>query len=508
MIRSRHPLPINLSILSRIILNSPIDKEERAYPKTYTYDLALGPYGVAWLCLVYMTATLAVGQTPSDLDVKRVLQQAAVEYDMRPSLLYTSETFVTWPSKIFKPGDRTMLRYSCRFIQDDDRVDGTWHLFETVDCNEVPFKEYRNIWDGSRFLHRRKLHSMDHHNAYISRDRSRRAVLMQTDRKDSFLDGIGLHGFGSDHYAKALSDTTAKLTLRKQMEEICGHACYVVEASRREGEACTFWIDPAAGYNLRKAVIRNRLIGDLPKPPPGKIVIGTVKQSEYVIDDVVLEQVGGVWFSIAGTYDIQGIYTDGGSYHRKREVCRRNIVCNPDLDELGAFKMDLPEGTRLTNEDDESNDYVWRNERPEKVNRIHAAMVGRQAPLLEVEKWYNSQSGRLDLKGKAILLDFFGVWCRPCMAKIPFFKELHEKYSDRGLVIIGVHTTQSSEKIPEFISRDDIKYTIAVDELGLNAKSFNVFFYPTVVLIDSKGTIKAVNPSETELKDLLKLLLE
>ena len=94
------------------------------------------------------------------------------------------------------------------------------------------------------------------------------------------------------------------------------------------------------------------------------------------------------------------------------------------------------------------------------------------------------------------------------MAKIPFFKGLHEHYSDSGLIVIGVHTAQSSEKIPEFISRDDIKYPIAVDEYGINAKSFNVFFYPTVVLIDRKGIMKAVNPSETELKDLLKLLLE
>lgn len=94
------------------------------------------------------------------------------------------------------------------------------------------------------------------------------------------------------------------------------------------------------------------------------------------------------------------------------------------------------------------------------------------------------------------------------MAKIPLFKGLHEHYSDRGLIVIGVHTAQSSEKIPEFISRDDIKYAIAVDENGLNAKSFNVFFYPTVVLIDRNGIIKAVNPSEMELKDLLKLLLE
>jgi len=454
-----------------------------------------------------MTAALAVAQAPKDLDAKVVLQRAAAEYDKRPSLLHDCDTVVTWPGREFKPGDRTKLRYVYRVIQDGDRVDGTMHVLETVDGNEIPFKESRQIWDGSRFLLRTKLPSMDHHNAYISRNKSLRATLLQSELKDSFLDGIGIPRCMGDHYAKVLLGT-AKLNLHKQMEEVCGHACYVVEASRREGEICTFWIDPAAGYHLRKAVIRHRLIGDPPQPSPEKIVRGNVQNSEFIIDEVILKQVSGIWLSIAGTYEQKWTYMDGRSHHSKRVVSRYNIVCDPDFVALGAFKMDLPEGARLTNKDDENNEYVWRNGRPQKVNRIHAEMVGRHAPLLDAEKWYNSQADGFDLKGKVILLDFFGVWCRPCMAKIPFIKELHEHYSDRGLIIIGVHTAQSREKVPEFISRDDIKYTIAVDEHGLNAKSFNIFFYPTVVLIEREGIIKAVNPSDEELKDLLKLLLE
>jgi len=449
----------------------------------------------------------SIEQTSTDLDAEMVLQRAGVEYDKRPSLLYDCDTVVTWPERKFKPGDRTKLRYVCRVIQNGDRVDGTINVLETVDSNEIPFKESRKIWDGSRFLLRTKLPSMDHYNAYFSQDKTLRAILLQTELKDLFLDGIGIPGCMGDHYAKVLPGT-AKLTLRKQMEEVCCHACYVVEATRREGEICTFWIDPEAGYHLRKAVIRYRLIGAPPQPTPGKISPYTIRNSEYTIDEVILKQVGSIWLPIAGTYEQKWTYLNGRSHHSKRVVRRYNIVCDPDLEALSAFKMDLPEGARITNQDDESNYYVWRNGRPEKVNRIHAEMVGRQAPLLEVEKWYNSQAGGLDRKGKVILLDFFGVWCRPCMAKIPFLKGLHEHYSDRGFIIIGVHTAQSSEKIPEFISRDDIKYKIAVDGHGINAKSFNVFFYPTVVLIDRKGVIKAVNPSETELKDLLKLLLE
>jgi len=169
--------------------------------------------------------------------------------------------------------------------------------------------------------------------------------------------------------------------------------------------------------------------------------------------------------------------------------------------------MDLPEGTRLSCQDDD-NDYVWRGGRPEKIRQIHNAMIGQHAPTLLAKKWYNSPSDGLELGGKVVLLDFFGIWCRPCMAKIPFIKELHELYSDRGLVVIGIHTEVAQEKIPAFISNERINYAIAVDSNGLNAESFNIFSYPTMIFIDSEGILRAINPDETELKNLLKLYLK
>ena len=87
----------------------------------------------------------SIEQSPTDLDAETVLQQAAAEYDKRPSLLYDSETIVTWPDREFKPGDRTELRYVCRFIQDQERIDWSKELFETVDGKEVLKRYTRNL---------------------------------------------------------------------------------------------------------------------------------------------------------------------------------------------------------------------------------------------------------------------------------------------------------------------------------------------------------------------------
>ena len=43
-----------------------------------------------------------------------------------------------------------------------------------------------------------------------------------------------------------------------------------------------------------------------------------------------------------------------------------------------------------------------------------------------------------DLKGKVVLIDFWAIWHGPCIATFPHLREWREKYSDKGLVIIGL----------------------------------------------------------------------
>ena len=68
-----------------------------------------------------------------------------------------------------------------------------------------------------------------------------------------------------------------------------------------------------------------------------------------------------------------------------------------------------------------------------------AALIGTPAGPLEIADWANGETLlESDLKGKVVLLDFWAIWCGPCIATFPHLREWQEKYSEQGLVIVGV----------------------------------------------------------------------
>ncbi len=95
----------------------------------------------------------------------------------------------------------------------------------------------------------------------------------------------------------------------------------------------------------------------------------------------------------------------------------------------------------------------------------------------------------LDLKGKVVLLDFWAVWCRPCIEAFPKLNDLAQELAGRNVEVIGVTVHSGSrEEVADFLEGYDIQYTVVVADDDLVYR-FDVIGFPTYLLVGPDGAI-------------------
>ena len=108
--------------------------------------------------------------------------------------------------------------------------------------------------------------------------------------------------------------------------------------------------------------------------------------------------------------------------------------------------------------------------------------------------------------GKPVLLEFWATWCPPCRESIPRLNELHAKYKDRGLVIIGV-TEESAGVIRKFQRATPMDYAVATDSGGKLNREMGVDGIPHAFLADASGKVvwagHPTNLGEEQIEEVL-----
>ena len=131
-----------------------------------------------------------------------------------------------------------------------------------------------------------------------------------------------------------------------------------------------------------------------------------------------------------------------------------------------------------------------------------ARFEGQAAPPISAAAWINSKPLEIaKLKGKVVLLEFWGTWCPPCRETIPAMRTLYETYQPAGLEIISIHTpTEDVNAVRRFAHEYRMDYPIAVDspgkEMGVTSQGFRVTGYPCALLVDHEGGVHRVGESK------------
>ena len=94
------------------------------------------------------------------------------------------------------------------------------------------------------------------------------------------------------------------------------------------------------------------------------------------------------------------------------------------------------------------------------------------------------------LRGSPIMLNFWATWCPPCRLEMPFIQEIHEEWSDMGLVILAVNIGESYSLVSSFMQYYNYSMPVLLDTGRAVAQRYNVGAYPTTFFIDANGIIQ------------------
>ncbi|MCB0862083.1 MAG: cytochrome c biogenesis protein DipZ [Solirubrobacterales bacterium] len=156
----------------------------------------------------------------------------------------------------------------------------------------------------------------------------------------------------------------------------------------------------------------------------------------------------------------------------------------------------------------------------EKDNPESSLPVIAKAPdFTDNQQWFNTPGDKpltmAGLRGRVVLVDFWTYTCINCIRTQPYLKAWDEKYRDKGLTIVGVHTPEfpferDAGNVEDAIKRAGIKYPVVQDNDYGTWDAYGNQYWPAEYLIDAKGQIRHTHFGEgsyDETEDAIRSLL-
>ncbi|MEJ2109703.1 MAG: redoxin domain-containing protein [Acidobacteriota bacterium] len=118
-----------------------------------------------------------------------------------------------------------------------------------------------------------------------------------------------------------------------------------------------------------------------------------------------------------------------------------------------------------------------------------------------------------ELRGKVVMIDFWGAWCGPCRDAVSFLSKLAKKYREDPFVLISVDENDEESKWRDFIAENEMTWTQTRDSNRKIQSLFDVRAFPTYILIDHEGIIRYKGigsnwQTEDDIKDSVKKALK
>lgn len=137
--------------------------------------------------------------------------------------------------------------------------------------------------------------------------------------------------------------------------------------------------------------------------------------------------------------------------------------------------------------------WIWLNRVPASgiaQSTTAIPLAGHPAPDFALETLDGQTLNLADLRGQAVVLNFWASWCGPCRAEMPELQQAYLDNGDGGLVVLGVNQGEQQPIAADFIQRYGLTFPVVLDQRLLVSQLYRTNSLPTTFFIDRNGIIR------------------
>ncbi|MFC7391521.1 thiol-disulfide oxidoreductase ResA [Scopulibacillus cellulosilyticus] len=123
-------------------------------------------------------------------------------------------------------------------------------------------------------------------------------------------------------------------------------------------------------------------------------------------------------------------------------------------------------------------------------NKDKTVETGDRAPDFALTDFNGHQVKLSDLKGKAVMLNFWASWCDPCKKEMPYIENVYKTMNKKKVVILAVNIEESHFAIQNFLSKHHITFPIVMDKNRDVTDAYGIGPIPTTFFINKDGMVE------------------